>query len=281
MRVILNGLEMNGDWDNNIILTIPISGIGRTTTRVSGSDYSGRDGGYVSSQFQSRREIVLRGLAKGSTSQEAAESLSEVYQATPLRQKLPLYIITDDGTPYFTEVFFVDMNYEAENRLFHKFELILIAPDPNFYIVDLDNPDDGWVEQTIMEIEGGGYVTPYVLPVVWEPSAQPTVIYNPTNDIVMPQIVLEGRFTEPIVENRTTGQQIKLNVTTAPGDLIIIDMLNRSITLNGGSILPARVGNWWGLVEGENRIAMSTDDPADTKEGIVRYRLPYVGVFSE
>ena len=131
----------------------------------------------------------------------------------------------------------------------------------------------------IQKAVGGGYITPYVLPVVWEVGTQPNIINNVGAE-ALPQIILNGKWTNPVITNLTTNKFIKLNLTSAVGDKIIIDMRERTITLNGGSILPYRDSNsdWWGLVHGQNTIEVLSDSQTDTSEAIIRYREQYLGI---
>lgn len=276
MNVTINGFEIGmGD----VVLVPPLQGMAKPPIRTSSGNFSGRDGGWLSSQFYSPRQIVVNGLINGNSCDNAYELMCELQNMVTIRQLMPFIYTTTTGTSYLAEVYLIDMNMDITQDRIYEFQLTLLAPDPSFFIVDPDDPNEGWIEQTFTTIVGGGYVTPYVLPVEWSPSAQPTVINNPTDKIIYPQIIITGQYTNPQINNNSTGQFIKVNVTTAPGDVIIIDMANRTITLNGTSILATRTGNWWGLLPGETLVSLETDDPTDEQEGVIRYRPAYSGVF--
>lgn len=278
MTITLNGVVF-GTSDTDIVLNPAVSGLTVPPIRTSLGNFSGRDGGWLSSQFYSYREIVIRGTVNGESCQDAAEKLCNLQTSIRIRQALPLDIMTAIGVNYHTDVYLTDFNLDIDSKRIHEFQMTLVAPDPNFFITDPDDPESGWIEQTFTKIVGGGYVTPYVLPVAWEPSGQPTVINNPTDSVIYPQIILEGEYTNPRINNVSTGEFIQVNVTTAPGDTIIIDMQNRTITLNGSSILATRTGTWWGLQPGQTLVSLQTDSPDDENEGTIRYRPAYTGIF--
>lgn len=278
MRINLNGIIM-GTSGADVALNPPLRGLAIPPIRTASGNYSGRDGGWVSSQFYAVREIVLNGTVNGRSCPDAAEKLCRLQGAVRIRQGLPLYVTTGEGTTYFTQVYLAGFNMDIDNERIHTFQMTLIAPDPNFYIVDPDDPEQGWNTVEFEEVVGGGYITPYVLPVEWQPSSQPTIINNPTDQLILPQIILQGKFTNPRVTNTTTGQYIELAVTTTTGDEIVIDMKDRSIILNGGSILPSKSGSWWGLIEGDNYVELHTDSSADDKSGLIRYRPAYSGIY--
>ena len=280
MRIDLNSIVMDVQG-TDVVLNPPIRGLTVPPIRTASGNFSGRDGGWVSSQFYAVREIVLNGTVRGDDCPDAAEKICRLQEAIGIRQKLPMYVTVSEGTTYFTEVYLADFNLDIDNERIHRFQMTLLAPDPNFYISDPDDPNAGWVDQTIFRLVGGGYITPYILPVEWEPGSTPTIITNGSSMPAYPQIILEDEWTNPRIVNNTTGAYVELNVTTTSGDKIVIDMYNRTVTLNGGSILPSREAgsSWWALVSGNNSISLSSDSNDDGTEGIIRYRIPYGGIY--
>jgi len=272
MIVTINSLVFGAN--TKLALSPPIQGLSIPPVRTSSGNYSGRDGGWLSSQFYSPREIVINGSVNGSTCAEAEAIACGLIEALPIRTPLAFDFSPDTGDEYSTEVYFIDIKMDIVSKKQIPFQITLVAPDPYFY-----KNSGAWIEEDIEKIVGGGYVTPYILPVEWDASSQPTIINNPTNTDIFPQIVLEGKFTNPRVANLTTGQFIQANVTTTDGDIIIFDLKERTITLNGGSILPTRSGTWWGLVQGDNTIEFSSEGGDDDTSGIIRYRPAYSSVF--
>ena len=274
-------LEINGfgiDTSKNSVLTPDLDGLTIPNVRTSSGDYSGRSGGWVDGQFYSKREIVIRGVLRG-CGQTVMDELNDLQNSLPINQLLPLFIRTKYGN-YLAEVYFINLNTKLNSFKWLEYELTLISPEPYLYSAgDGVDPDSGWINFVIQKAVGGGYTTPYILPVVWETGTQPNIINNVGAE-VLPQIILNGKWTNPVITNLTTNKFIKLNLTSAVGDKIIIDMRERTITLNGGSILPYRDSNsdWWGLVHGQNTIEVLSDSQTDTSEAIIRYREQYLGI---
>lgn len=277
-NVNINGFDI-GQNNPNVKLSPPVQGLMVPAIRTASGDFSGRDGGWLASQFYSNREIVVRGWIVGDSCEDAFAIRCELLSALPIRQSLPFIFTTPDGTNYYADVYFTAMNADYQYARIQEFQLTFVAPDPYLYGVDSGSSDpEGWIEQTIEKVIGGGYITPYILPVEWEPSGQPTIVNNPNDVLIYPQIILTGTFTNPQITNETTGEFIKANITTTTGDQLIFDLRQRTITLNGGSVLPSMSGTWWGLVEGDNYISLMTDSAGDDSEGIIRYRIAYTGI---
>lgn len=281
MIINLNGLEFS-EYGTGFILGTPVQGIIAPPIRTPSGNFSGRDGGWVDSQFYASREIVLNVSIDGNSCDDAAGMACQLQESTPIRQALPLTITTSSGDSYYADVFHINTEFDVNDERFHTFQITLLAPDPYFYGVASGSLDPtGWIEHTIYKIIGGGYPTPYILPVVWAPGTTPTNVNNPSSIIYYPQIVLQGRFTNPRITNNRTGEYVQLDATTSNGDTVVIDHYNRTVTLNGGSILPQRTpgSTWWGLLPGNNSISLTSDSGDDEMEAIIRYRIAYTGVY--
>lgn len=278
-EITLNGVSL-GCGENGLALLTEIQGLSIPTIRSSSGNFAGRDGGYLSSQFFGTREIVIDGVAWGNTALKSEQNFAKLLKAIPIRQLLPMYIRVASGQTYLAHVSVIDFKYALDNDKLHKFQMTLLSPSPNLYIANPDDENDGWNIEPLEPISGGGYITPFVLPVEWQDSAQATIINNTTNQIALPQIIFKGSVTNPIVRNLTTGVQIGLTLTTSGADsLAVIDMSDRTVTLNGGSILPSKTGEWWGLAPGLNTVELLATGLEETSLVTIRYRLPFISVF--
>lgn len=259
----------------------PLKGFTAPKIRTSQANFAGRDGGYVSGQFYAPREIVIPLHLKESNCADLEETRQAI-ASIPIRQDLDMYVTSFGGTTRYTSVRLLDVDGDIEERFFFDPVLTLVASDPYFYDAgDGSDPDTGWTEQTIYKIIGGGYVTPYILPIEWEEGATPSVVTNNGEITVYPQIILEDQWTNPVITNITTGFTVELNVTTTTGDIIIIDQNNQTVTLNGGNILPSRdaiSSSWWGLIPGNNTISVTSDSVTDASTAIIRYKQGYLSI---
>jgi len=265
-------IEINGKVLNDHILKPQIQGLDKPEIRTSSGNYSGRDGGWIASQFYKYRVITINGELNERTCANLETARRELVEALPIRTALPMFITTFAGTMYYADVYVIDLKMDIVGSRFQEFQLTLMSPDPYLYGAD------SYIEQIIYKLVGGGYTFPYILPVTWAAGSTPTLVNNTSNILTYPIITLPGVFTNPRIQNNTTGQYIELAVTTATGDEIVIDMKNRTVTLNGGSILPYKSGNWWWLVPGTNMIELTSGSGSDDTEGTIKYRLAYDGI---
>lgn len=280
MKFKLNNIELGSG--SNYQIEAPITGLEKPSIRMGAGEWSGRDGGYVSSQFYASRVIVITGFYKASNCDTADELRANLAEALPIRTSLPLYITTFSGKLYFTQTYLRDFKMDVIHPTFGKYQITLIAPDPLLYDAgDGSDPDSGWQELPVEKIIGGGYVTEYDMPVQWTPGTTPTVAVNTGDSVIYPQFKITGAVENPRITNQTTDKFVQVNITTSdPSDELIIDMNNRTITLNGGSVLSLRTvdSQWWGLEVGNNTIEFTSDGPTDVDSGVLRWRAAFQGI---
>lgn len=280
MKFIINGLPIG--YGTKYHLESPISGLDKPPIRMGADDWSGRDGGYVSSQFYSSRVIVLSGFYKADTCEEADEIRLTLSEYLPIRTSLPMYIETFSGKLYFTQTYLKDFKMDIIGATYGKYQITLVAPDPLLYDAgDGINPDSGWQTLDVYKLIGGGYITEYDMPVQWTPGTTPTVAVNSGDIIIYPQFKITGAVQNPRITNHTTNKFVQVNITTtSPDDELIIDMGQRTITLNGGSVLSYRTLDsiWWGLELGNNVIEYTSDGSGDINFGTLRWRTAYQGI---
>jgi len=238
-------------------ITSPIEGLSKPKIRSSIGNFSGKDGGWLSSQFYSYREVVINCVINRRNCLDLDTERETLLSNLPIRQPLPFFITTYGGKTYYADVYVIDVQSSYESPLQAEYQITLVAPDPYLYDAgDGVDPDSGFIIQNVNKLVGGGYTFPYILPVEWGIGSTPTSVDNTSGVYIYPIITLNGKFTNPVIRNNTTGYQIELDITTGITDEIIIDMKNRTVTLNGGSILPFKSGSWWGLQDGVNMIQM-------------------------
>lgn len=280
MKFLLNGLAIGQDTPYH--LEAPISGLEQSPVRLGYGDWSGRDGGYVSSQYYTARTIVLSGFYIGSTCEEADTLRYNLAQTLDIRQSLPLFITSFSGNHYFTQTYLKDFKMDIINPKHGKYQITLIAPDPYLYDAgDGVDPNSGWNNLPIYKLVGGGYVTEYDMPVTWTPGTTPAIATNTGDVTIYPQFKITGVVQNPRITNYNANKFVQINVTTtSPTDEIIIDMKQRTVTLNGGNILAYRTSDsvWWGLGQGNNTIEFTSSGPSDVNFGTLRWRAAYLGV---
>lgn len=280
MRFVLNGLPL-GDG-SKYHLESPITGLDKAPIRMGAGDWSGRDGGYVSSQFYSSRVIVISGFYVSATCEEADDMRQSLSEYLPIRQSIPMFVTSFSGRQYFAQTYLQDFKMDMIASKHGKFQITLVAPDPFLY--DAGNgvdPDSGWNNLDVYKLIGGGYVTEYDMPVQWTPGTTPTIAVNNGDIAIYPQFKITGAVQNPRITNQTNNKFVQVNITTtSPTDELIIDMNQRTVTLNGGSVLSFRTldSTWFGLEVGNNIVEYTSDGSSDVDFGTLRWRTAYQGV---
>jgi phage-related protein len=93
-----------------------------------------------------------------------------------------------------------------------------------------------------------------------------------------PTITLNGPITNPVLGNATQNAELDFNVTLSSSDLLVVDLYNKLITLNGQ---PARnlliEGNWFWAQPGNNDFYLTgVATLAGTTQAIVTWNSAYV-----
>lgn len=257
----------------NFLIT-EIGGLGKPKIRTSSVNNSGSDGGDIGAQNYEMRQITVVGLVKSTSQTAHVTDRRNFNEAAPIRSQTRVYITLFDGSQYYTDCYIqdLDMGYKTFG-VASEYKLELLAPDPLFYGVSgVDN------SVSLTHVQSGGYVFPYELPVEWADGSSPTSITNFGDSTVYPVITLTGTAINPVIYNQTTGELVKVNITTISGDELIIDLKNHTVTLNGGNILANldSQSTWWGLVPGPNNLLLDTDSDSDTGTALVEWNDGYL-----
>ncbi|WIE74480.1 phage tail domain-containing protein [Curtobacterium sp. MCSS17_007] len=278
MIVGVNGFKLNDpSAANRVYLDEPVEGLSMAPVRTSSGNYSGRNGGYVGAQFYGARLITFTGRV-WADDVFGLENTRRAFETAVATGSVLLTITTDAGNQYLVYAYLdsLDMPIVRSWRQ-APFTLTLVAPDPTIY----DN-SGGLNTAAISPVSGGGVVWPIAWnPVKWRPGGLPTSIVNSGNVAVFPVITLTGPMTNPTITNVSTNQFFTLQgLTTSAGDVVTIDMYNRTVLLNGGSILAylTPTSSWFPLLPGGNSIKLTTTNGSDTVTGTFSWRSGFRGI---
>lgn len=281
MKIVLNNLiTLSADANGGNFIVTGVSGLGAADIRSSSFLYSGRSGGTITNQLYGFRQISITGkIGKigGSRLQHRLDR-SSMLSAAPIDALIPVYITVFSGETYRVDCRVTDLKLEyLPSGYISEFLLQLTAPDPLFYSTDGGDTQSATVNRTL---DNGGYVTPYILPVVWDTGGAPTVVSNSGNAIVYPIITIHDTAHDPIITNQATGEQFALSINTNTGDLLVIDMLNRTVKLNGSDVIGNMVAGstWWGLLVGSNPIHYDTDTALDNGYAVIQWHNGVTGI---
>lgn len=281
MNILLNNLvTLSADPSGGNLVIQGVTGLGVADIRSSSFLFSGRSGGLVTDQFLGFRIVTINGRigrVGGSRAQHAADRQA-LLAALPIGTIIPVYITNFAGETYRIDANVTDAKVEYRQAGYTSDFLIqLTAGDPLFYSTDGGDIQEATVT---LQAQTGGYVTPYDLPVDWAAGAAPTTVLNSGNATVFPVIELHDEAHNPVISNETTGETFALDISTADGDVIVIDMGNRTVTLNGSNIMGNRTDDsiWWGLVPGDNSIVLTSATSDDSVYADLQWRNGVTGI---
>lgn len=266
MRANVNSFQLGEGTDYKIS---SIEGLGKPRIRTSSQNYSGRHGGRVNRQLYGERLITISGWFKHGTCATHEAARDALDAALTIGEDLDTIIERFSGAEGFTTARLVDFQMPyAEGGLgkLTDYKIDLYCGDPNFYVGDE-------LSVTIPLFAPGGVVLPVILPAVFAAGSSATTATNNGSTVVYPVITLTGEAHNPEFTKTDTGETVAVPVTMSSGDVLIIDMGQRTITLNGGSVLGlATSRQWFGLDVGANHVRYETTDAADDGVAVMTWR---------
>lgn len=272
-------LILNAEANGGPFYLTNVQGLGAADIRTSSFLFSGRPGGMVTDQLLGFRNLSITGKIgrMDGTKLEHEQDRQALQAALEVGDTFPIYITTFGGTTWRIDVNVIDLKVEYNRRGYMSDFLIqLMAGDPLFYSTDGGDEQTATVER----VAEGGYETPYILPVEWAAGGAPTVVINNGNANYYPTITLHDEALNPVITNLATGETFGLDLTMLDGDEVVIDMYNRTVTLNGSDIIGNRTDDsiWWALLPGNNPIMLETDTADDAVTAVITWRNGVTGI---
>lgn len=170
-----------------------------------------------------------------------------------------LWIETDGGDRYTLTCRSVTaMEVNRHNAISADVLVQLIADDPFFHTPAEDEDFTSAVT--------AGLLIPFVLP---------AIIRGPTNEalataingghvVAYPTFTINGPCTNPDIINDTTSETLTVSETVAAGDVLTVDMGERTAIITGvggaeTNVLGSVSGTWWALQLDSNAIRITSD----------------------
>jgi len=274
MEFEINGLTIGGR--TNFKIRPGVEGLDEPDQRNSSFVYSGRDGGLVTQQFYGMRPITIIGTIVSGTCEQHELDRRELAAALEIRKDLDVTIKLFTGATYKVKARRMQLDMPLVAPTFSDYKIELLCSDFLLY----QNDAGAAFETTIQKVISGGYITPYVLPVEWEEGGTGKNIANNGTALIYPQIEFRDSATNPIIYNDTTGEFMQVNLSMVDGDVLIIDMRERTILLNGGSVIANKsaASTWWALDTGINKVRIDSDSGDDNVYALVRWFNGFIGI---
>ena len=278
-EVTLHGSKHTDSVENYIGYEPPLEGWGEVDIRTTSFLFSGADGGMITDQYRSMRQIPITAWIMGKTQAEIDAGRMAMNQALPIKENVSVYLIDPQGNRYgvIARVLKVSASipYAKDSYLVQDYDIELVAGDPLIYDFSTDQIEIQ--VPRVMDV-GGLLWSPTGLlweddGLHWQMGANPVIINNTGNTMAYPIIEIDGIVHNPELFNISADRIVSLNISTGPNDNIVIDMNAETITLNGGSIINNAIRkDWWGLTPGPNTIKFTTASSDDVNFATIKYR---------
>jgi len=154
-----------------------------------------------------------------------------------------------------------------------KSTVSFFCPDPRYY--DNSANTTSLIVQTPL---GRGYNRTYNVTYGGGTQGNTGLVVNQGTTTTYPTITITGPATNPLVGNLTTGQSIQLNYSMVNTDIVVINLLNRTITLNGN---PARnlitgTSQWFAAPVGTSQFYFTATGTTAGAGAVVSYYNAYI-----
>lgn len=248
-----------------------VYGLETPPIRNNANNWSGNDGGYMSSQLYGARTITINGFYMDESAFcEGVETVRQkLIKNLRIRKNYPLFFELGNKEIFSTSGFLFDFKMDFTSYNYGEFMITFYCPDEGLYIAEqFGDVDSITKRKRINKEKGGGHLVPENLPVLFEEGRSQSVIYNKGTENYYPIFELLGPFTNYItITNQTTNQSFTIDRTIVENEVITIDMKNKEV-MSGGVSVAYDIGvdsEWIYLEPGLNRIIFESDDETDTQ----------------
>lgn len=277
---VVNGIEFGNQGEQIAISTV--SGLETPPIRNNTGDWSGRDGGYMSSQLYSARTITIQGFYWDKNYACSVNSIvrkdfpysvrEKLANFIKIRQKYDIFIQFMSGRTMYTWGYMIDFKMDYEFVRSGQYQVTFYCPDYALSIADIyGDPNSIWRRTELHKEIFGGHLVPETLPVLFEEGQHPTEIDYEGLIPCYPIITLKGPSTNPTFLNTATNKYFRMGTEDDPfvmyaGQTLTINMKERQVLLNGKSVSMSIDPNsdWWYLKNGKNKIYMLSNNGEDT-----------------
>jgi hypothetical protein len=253
-----NGLTFGDGTDYDIVAVEGLEGLDGIR---SGDIVKARDHGeWMGSDFLSGRDITLT-LEVTATSDSAFRSDIETLMAATVLQtsELPLAFYLPGMAQTSRQSLVrprkrpVPLTIDYLHRI-AQFVMQFHATDFRIYDSTVQSTN------TTLPVPSGGVSWPASWPWSWGSASGSGLVTctNAGNFETRPTITIVGPVDYPTVQNLTTGLSATFNLTLGVSDSLVIDMLNKTVVLNGTANRRSAMSagsSWWTLPPGSSQIA--------------------------
>lgn len=221
---IVDGIEF-GNTDEEQVAVTKISGLETPPIRNNYGDWSGRDGGYMSSQLYSSRTITIQGfywdrnyacdinsIYRNEFPYSVREKLANYLQ---IRKKYPIFIKFMSGKVFYTSGYMIDFKMDYEFVRNGEYQITFLCPDYELSVADIYGDTESiWRHAELHKEIFGGHLVPETVPVLFEKGQHPTVIDYQGLIPCWPTITVKGPAKNPTFYNIATNKYFRVGIPT-------------------------------------------------------------------
>lgn len=217
-----------------------VTGLDTPDVYMNSSTRANSHGAFITARYLKERTITMSGRLDTDQSNYASDwyQVRQAFLPTaapvPLTFKLPGY---SSQLVYCSPLGARGAMRNVETAVgMVDFIATLVAADPRIYSATLN-------QVTVQPAAvSGGAAFPYTFPVTFSTSTTAVGAAQNTGTFAAPIVVdLYGPLTTPVLSDSTTGNRIALNYTIGAGDVVTVDTLAHTVTLNGSGSLYSKL----------------------------------------
>lgn len=261
---MIESIEYNGFTFDSTGATIQsVSGNGMPAVRSAAESMSQEHGAVASGYLYDARTIGWSGdltASSASAYMTLRKNLMQALSPTTLQGDDMVFTLIDSTTRTLRDVVLVDQNLDLPSdepsRTWNSYTLTFRAHFPFFEGTEHNETQDRTV------ISGGGAIpatVPMSLAATTTTSSDPLTVTNDGNAPAYPIFTVVGAGTTFTITNTTNSQQMVIDTTLSASQSIVIDVRNKTATVDGTSIISAVSGEWITLDAGDNTLSFSVD----------------------
>lgn len=190
-----------------------IEGLETPPYRNGTGDWSGADGGYLSSQLYSARTITISGsyIDKKATCDHSSDTMDQfdhmarlfIRSRLPIRTKQYMRIFLDNGLTFYTEGYCIDLKMDYNYVGHGDYQITFYCPDPALYRGDADGSiGSEWNIATLNKENKVGYENPATMTnqhwIEWSTGGRSTPVAYAGDMPYSPQIIVAPKNGEHI-----------------------------------------------------------------------------------
>lgn len=252
-----------------------VTGLDNPTFRETFRDHEGADGGFLDAEFEKGRDVLLTGVAYAPTNlmEKYLDELKENF--APRTASNRLYFYTPGVGLRFLNCKSRGMRYDWDSMRrtgTARVQFGLYAEDPRIYSYPVLTGSKGWSAAPSGAQFGFNHGFDFGFGVSSSALLYDQIqIWNDGNRPAPANLYISGPGVNPRILNDTNGGELLFNLTLVAGQVLIIDLVNRTVNIANSLTMPTPAS----VPRVNRRNALAVDDWFLLEPGanILRFQL--------